>query len=216
MPIPVSLTLTSTPPGIGLAATEIRPLTSAQEALALNLGRPPVPPAARPLWFESKTLELIAQFLFIPQPKEEFFCARQKRLAGERAHEVMLILRDQFQAPPTLEELGRRVGCSPFYLSRIFSEEAGMTIQQYLRQARMERAAELLLSGSCNVTEAAFAVGYSSLGHFSKAFCEVIGCCPVLFPHAKALIKQFRGGVEKRKAPSKNGKAGEAAARAKG
>jgi AraC-like DNA-binding protein len=37
------------------------------------------------------------------------------------------------------------------------------------------------------VTEAAFAVGYSSLGHFSKSFCEVIGCCPTLYPHARHL-----------------------------
>ena len=49
----------------------------------------------------------------------------------------------------------------------------------------MERAAELLRSGRYNVTEAATEVGYSSLSHFSKAFCETIGCCPVLYPMAK-------------------------------
>ena len=43
----------------------------------------------------------------------------------------------------------------------------------------MERAAELLRTGRYNVTEAATEVGYSSLSHFSKAFCETIGCCPV-------------------------------------
>ena len=49
----------------------------------------------------------------------------------------------------------------------------------------MERAAELLRSGRYNVTEAATEVGYASLSHFSKAFCETIGCCPVLYPMAK-------------------------------
>ena len=44
----------------------------------------------------------------------------------------------------------------------------------------MERAAELLRSGRYNVTEAATEVGYASLSHFSKAFCETIGCCPVI------------------------------------
>ena len=43
-----------------------------------------------------------------------------------------------------LEMLGQEVGCSPFYLSRIFSREVGLTIPQFLRNARMERAAELL------------------------------------------------------------------------
>ena len=55
-------------------------------------------------------------------------------------------------------------------------------MQQYLRQARMERAAELLRTGRCNVTEAAFAVGYNSLSHFSSAFHETFGCCPGLYP----------------------------------
>ena len=57
-----------------------------------------------------------------------------------------------------------------------------MTIPQYVRKVRMERAAELLRSGRFNVTEAAMEVGYSSLSHFSQAFCQVMGCCPVLYP----------------------------------
>ena len=90
--------------------------------------------------------------------------------------------------PPTLEMIGQEVGCSPVYLSRIFSREVGLTIPQYLRNLRMERAAELLRTGRYNVTEAATEVGYSSLSHFSKAFCETIGCCPVLYPAAKNVI----------------------------
>ena len=35
-------------------------------------------------------------------------------------------------------------------------------------------------------------VGYSSLSHFSKAFCTTIGCCPTLFPSAKALVAKFQ------------------------
>jgi AraC-like DNA-binding protein len=58
----------------------------------------------------------------------------------------------------------------------------GMTIPQYLRQIRMERAAELLKSGKFNVTEAALGVGYNSLSHFSEAFSETMGCCPGLYP----------------------------------
>ena len=57
-----------------------------------------------------------------------------------------------------------------------------MTIPQYLRKLRMQRAAELLESGKYNVTEAALEVGYSSLSHFSQAFCQTMGCCPTLYP----------------------------------
>jgi AraC-like DNA-binding protein len=158
----------------------------ARNSLASALWKPPVAPAALPLWYESKVIEATTLCLFAPV-EGEMFCSRQKRLAHDRVERACAILREKMEAPPSLEELGRTVGVSQFYLSRIFSEEMQMSIPQYLRRVRMERAAELLRGGRHNVTEAAFEVGYSSLGHFSKSFCEVIGCCPTLYPNARTL-----------------------------
>jgi AraC-like DNA-binding protein len=53
----------------------------------------------------------------------------------------------------------------------------------------MERAADLLRTGQCNVTEAAMTVGYNSLSHFSAAFHETFGCCPGLYPLKTAAQK---------------------------
>jgi AraC family transcriptional regulator len=164
-----------------------RPMTSEQRKVVASLTEPPVAKAAQILWYQSKALELMAHFLFEPKDPE-FFCMRQKRVARDRVERTKELLARDLANPPTLEQLGAEVGCSPFYLSRIFSREVGLTIPQYLRNIRMERAAELLRSGRFNVTEAAIEVGYSSLSHFSKAFCETIGCCPVLYPAAKNVI----------------------------
>jgi AraC-like DNA-binding protein len=164
-----------------------RPMSIEQRAVVFSLTEPPVAKAAQVFWYQSKALELMAHFLFTPKDSE-FFCMRQKRVARERVERVKELLTRDLANPPALETLGHEVGCSPFYLSRIFSREAGLTISQYLRNARMERAAELLRTGRYNVTEAATEVGYSSLSHFSKAFCETIGCCPVLYPAAKNVI----------------------------
>ncbi|PTY06740.1 hypothetical protein DB346_00295 [Verrucomicrobia bacterium LW23] len=172
-------------------AGPVGPMSMAQQNLAASLSNPPVSPMAFPIWYQSKALELLAQIVF--QPKgEELFCQRQKRVARERVERALAILNANLSEPPDIEQLGARVGCSPFYLSRTFSREMGMTIPQYLRRVRMDRAAELLLSGKHNVTEAALEVGYSSLSHFSKAFCQELGCCPVLFPSAKALIARYK------------------------
>lgn len=163
------------------------PMSAEQHSVVATLLRPPVSKSAQSLWYQSKALELMAHFLFTPKDPE-LFCMRHKRVARDRvARTKELIARDLAQ-PPTLEMLGREVGCSPFYLSRIFSREVGLTIPQYLRKLRMERAAELLRMGHHNVTEAATEVGYASLSHFSKAFCETIGCCPVLYPMAKNVV----------------------------
>ncbi|HSI86301.1 MAG: helix-turn-helix transcriptional regulator [Candidatus Methylacidiphilales bacterium] len=172
-------------------AGPVGPMSMAQQNLAASLSNPPVAPMAFPIWYQSKALELLAQIVF--QPKgEELFCQRQKRVARERVERALAILNANLSEPPDIEQLGSKVGCSPFYLSRTFSREMGMTIPQYLRRMRMDRAAELLLSGKHNVTEAALEVGYSSLSHFSKAFCQELGCCPVLFPSAKALVAQYK------------------------
>ncbi|HEV3392477.1 MAG TPA: AraC family transcriptional regulator [Chthoniobacterales bacterium] len=164
-----------------------RPMSIEQRAVIANLASPPVSKAAQILWYQSKALELMAHFLFEPKDPE-FFCQRQKRVARERVERAKELLSRDLANPLTLEMLGQEVGCSPFYLSRMFSREVGLTIPQYLRKLRMERAAELLRTGRYNVTEAATEVGYSSLSHFSKAFCETIGCCPVLYPAAKNVI----------------------------
>jgi len=164
-----------------------RPMTSEQHQVVASLLRPPVSKPAQSLWYQSKALELMSHFLFTPKDPE-FFCMRQKRVARDRVERTKELLARDLAQPPTLEMLGREVGCSPFYLSRSFSREVGLTIPQYLRKLRMERAAELLRSGRYNVTEAATEVGYASLSHFSKAFCETIGCCPVLYPMAKNVI----------------------------
>jgi AraC family transcriptional regulator len=157
-------------------------LSNDQQQLVQSFSRPPVFLAAQRLWYQAKILEVMAAVLYQPSSGEELFCQRQHHLNRERAQKVLAILRENLADPPGLEELGRRVGCSHFYLSRIFTQEIGKTISVTLRDLRMERAAKLLREGRLNVTQAALEVGYSSLSHFSTAFHEVIGCCPGLYP----------------------------------
>jgi AraC-like DNA-binding protein len=126
----------------------------------------------------------MAALLFHAPADKEFFCQRQKRLSQDRVDRVIAVLKSDLAEPPALESLGRQVGCSPFYLSRIFSQHMGKTISQYIRQLRMEKAAELLRAGKLNVTQVAMEVGYSSSSHFSVAFHETFGCCPGLYPLA--------------------------------
>ena len=161
---------------------EIHRLTADQERGIRQWLHPPSFQGARRLWYQGKVLQLMADFFFERPGRDELFCDRQKRLARERVERVVALLHQRLAEPPSLDEIGREAGCSPFYLSRTFSREMGMTIPQYLRKIRMERAAELLRSGKYNVTEAALEVGYSSLSHFSQAFCQTIGCCPGLYP----------------------------------
>ena len=164
-----------------VASSTVR-LGMAQQQLIATLRQPPVYANAQPLWYQCKALELALTFLLQPPPEKEMFCTRQQRVAQERVEQVIFLLKQNLAEPPTLEELGKKIGCSHFYLSRIFTAQTGHTITQHLRDLRMERAAELLKAGEHNVTETALEVGYSSLSHFSAAFHEAYGCCPGLYP----------------------------------
>lgn len=164
------------------SVSDVARLSNEQEQVVRSLRHPPVYRAGQPMWYRAKALEIASTILYQPSSEEELFCQKIKRLNRERAQKVMAILGENLAEPPSLQEIGRRVGCSPFHLSRIFAQETGKSMTAYLRELRLERAALLLRTGDCNVTEAAFEVGYSSLSHFTVAFREAFGCCPGLYP----------------------------------
>jgi AraC family transcriptional regulator len=161
---------------------EITPMSTPLLALRQGLLAPPVPTAARSSWYLAKTMEVLAHVAFGTEDAGEMFCHQHQRQNRERVERARYLLERDLENPPSLEMLAQEVGCSTFHLSRIFAEQMAMSIPKFLRTRRIESAAELLRSGKMNVTQAAMAVGYSSLSAFNKAFVEQIGCCPGLYP----------------------------------
>ena len=156
-------------------------LTAALLTARMHLLDPPVNAAAVKMWYQSKVLEILAQTLFQPDKPAEMFCHRHKRLNRERVERVKFLIERDLENPPTLEMLATEVDCSSFYLSRLFSEEAGLSMPKYLRLKRVEKAADWMVARGLNVTEAAMAVGYSSLSAFQKAFVEQYGVSPGVY-----------------------------------
>ena len=163
-----------------------RPMSIQQRNVVATLADPPVAKAAQILWYQSKALELMAHFLF--EPKDPEFLHATKKGGARPGGTDQGIVGARSGQPAVIGDARTGSRLQSVLLEPNFSREVGLTIPQYLRNIRMERAAELLRSGRFNVTEAAIEVGYSSLSHFSKAFCETIGCCPVLYPAAKNVI----------------------------
>jgi AraC-like DNA-binding protein len=64
------------------------------------------------------------------------------------------------------------------YLSNLFSEVKGITIQQFIIVHKIERAKELLLYGELNLTEISYKLHYSSVAHLSNQFKKVTGLTP--------------------------------------
>ena len=64
------------------------------------------------------------------------------------------------------------------HLSREFRRAYGESPYGYVMTRRIERAMALLRGGDVSVTDACFAVGYSSLGTFSTRFTDLVGMTP--------------------------------------
>ncbi len=79
------------------------------------------------------------------------------------------------------------------YLSNIFSEVKGITIQQFIIIHKIERAKELLLYDELNLTEISYKLNYSSVAHLSNQFKKVTGLSP---SHFKQLKDKRRNPIE--------------------
>ncbi len=161
----------------------VRPMWSDEKRLMEWFRNPPVPEAARNLWYQSKIGELFAIHLFASD--QEPFSVQQNRRSNQFSDRALTYLRENYEEALDLNTLATNCGCSGPYLSRSVKRETGKTLQQHLRSIRIDAAARMLTAGA-NVTEAAFAVGYSSLSHFSKAFEVEKGILPSEFVRADA------------------------------
>ncbi|XOV91084.1 MAG: helix-turn-helix domain-containing protein [Bacteroidota bacterium] len=71
------------------------------------------------------------------------------------------------------------------YLSNIFSEVKGITIQQFIIMHKVERIKELLLYDELNLTQISYKLHYSSVAHLSNQFKKVTGLSPSFYKQLK-------------------------------
>ena len=71
------------------------------------------------------------------------------------------------------------------YLSNVFSEVKGITIQQYIIIHKIEKVKELLLYDELTLTEIAYKMQYSSVAHLSNQFKKITGLSPSYYKQLK-------------------------------
>lgn len=81
----------------------------------------------------------------------------------------------------TLEQIAESVFMSPYYVSRIFKEEQGITIMEYLTKVRLEEAKKLLRNPRYHIDEIAEKLGYNDPSYFSKVFRRKEGMTPTQY-----------------------------------
>jgi len=85
--------------------------------------------------------------------------------------------------------LSEKLNHSYSYISNLFSEVKGTTIEQYYLTHKIEKVKELLVYNELNLTEIAWKLHYSSVAHLSNQFKKMTGLTPT---HFKNLVNKRR------------------------
>ena len=81
--------------------------------------------------------------------------------------------------------ISEKLGYDYTYLSNLFSEVKGITLQQFIIINRIERVKEMLIYDELNLTEISYKLHFSSVAHLSNQFRKVTGLTPSFFKKLK-------------------------------
>lgn len=85
-------------------------------------------------------------------------------------------IKEHYAEDVTLQRLSKIVFVSPNYLGRIFFEDVGCRLGDWVNRYRIEKAKELLVRTDKKTYEIAEAVGFGGYKYFSVCFLKYVGC----------------------------------------
>jgi PAS domain S-box-containing protein len=111
--------------------------------------------------------------------KKSFLIEKIKNIIVELAHSD-----DQLKINSSAY-LTKKLQYDYTYLANLFVEVEGITIQKFIISQKIERVKELIVYDELNLTEIAWKLHYSSVGHLSNQFKKVTGLTPTYFKQLK-------------------------------
>jgi len=129
---------------------------------------------------EKLKIELLKSGLELMDDKKAILIEKIKNVIIELIHHTVEIPKINFS-----QHLAEKLDYDYTYLSNLFSETEGTTIEHYILLHKIERAKELILYDELNITEIAFKLHYSSVGALSNQFKKITGLTPSFFKSMK-------------------------------
>jgi len=133
-------------------------------------------------------LALHSSGLELMDDKRAVLIEKIKNVIIEMVHHTDEVIKTNFS-----NYLSEKLNHDYTYLSNLFSEVQGTTIEQFVISHKIERIKELIIYGELNITEIAWKMNYSSVAHLSNQFKKVTGLSP---SHFKQLKDKRRSPIE--------------------
>lgn len=111
-----------------------------------------------------------------------------------KVHEVADFIIKNSKDCSSLDALAKRFFVSKCYLSRIFKEVTGFTVNEYINIHRIQKAQDLLTNSTYNITEISELLGYESITYFEKVFKKYTETTPLKYrkKHTVSNLKRDR------------------------
>ena len=138
-----------------------------------------LPQSERARWCVWKSVELL-YLLCNPKGQEDSAPALERETV-RRLAEIRRYMEEHLDESLTISALSRRACLSTTTFKEGFRRLYGLPVHTWLRQRRMERAAELLRGSALSVLGVAQSVGYGSASQFSAAFRRQYGMTPAMY-----------------------------------
>jgi len=121
----------------------------------------------------------------------EFFSILQKEEAHmEKGSELVNLALDyinkNYSYKISISQIADRLSISRSQLFRIFKENIGLSIQEYLLSFRLERAENLMRKTDMNLKEIMYSCGFNDLPNFSRQFRRAYGMPPGTYRNHKS------------------------------
>ena len=140
------------------------------------------------LVLEKFKAKLLKSGLEILDDKRSILIEKIKNVVIEMVHYA-----DEFPKVNFSTYLSEKLGYDYTYLSNLFTEVKGTTIQEFIILHKIEKAKELIMYNEMSIADIAYTLNYSSAAHFSTQFKKVTGLTPSFF---KKLKKQRETDLE--------------------
>jgi len=112
----------------------------------------------------------------------------KKAMLVEKVKEVIIEMvhyADEFPETHFSDFLSKKLKHNYKYLSNLFSEVKGTTIEHFIIIHKIEKVKELIIYDELSLTEIAYKMNYSSVAHLSNQFKKVTGLTPTFFRKMK-------------------------------
>jgi two-component system response regulator YesN len=128
------------------------------------------------LWFVSKMTDASRNITVKKEEKSDDIVSDAKEyIAANYSRDI------------SLDDVSRNVDVSPYYFTRLFKEETGVTFVEYLTTMRIDKAKEMLNASQFSMKEICQAVGYSDPNYFSRIFKKNVGVTPTEYRTEKGV-----------------------------